>query len=105
MIDKPSAALASGIPSPATQDGADDWIDLVAAIRQVLQDIELIQDGGILACGSADVERWEGSGYIYLEADLDENADQNIDINVHNGRVFIRIASDEGLAGRDCNGS
>ncbi len=95
MIDKLSAALPSGIPFRVIQNGADDRIDLVAAIQQVLRAIELIRDGHLVASGRADLDLWEGDAYVYLEADLKDSADQDIDINVHDGRVFIRIASDE----------
>ena len=37
------------------------------------------------------LESWEDADYIYLQTDLDSIFDEEIDVNVHGGRVYVRL--------------
>lgn len=91
-----SSHMTVGSPSRAMTDGADDRSGLVAAIRQLVRHIERIRDGNPSARGGVGVRRWQGGGYVYVEAALKSDEADEIDVNVHDGRVFVRIANDDG---------
>jgi hypothetical protein len=78
------AHRGSGAPASAPRPLLDLLVELVLGLEQV-QD-----DPGVIDCGGPP-QRWDGDGYTYFEVELPRMLASEIDINVHAGRVFIRL--------------
>ncbi len=62
--------------------------ELLAELAEVLH---AMKQAPVTASQRAAVERWEDDDYIYLETDLEGARETEIDINLHDGRFYIRV--------------
>jgi hypothetical protein len=69
----------------------DDPQALLVALKELVERLEGAVAGGADS-STAEVERWEGEGYLYLEAALPGTEYLDIDVNIQAGRAFIRMA-------------
>ncbi len=81
LIDRP--AHLRRLPS------TDPRNPLLAALGELLGSLDQLREGS--ACIGRSVERWEGDGAVYLEVALPGIDGAEVNINVHEGRVFIRM--------------
>jgi HSP20 family molecular chaperone IbpA len=54
--------------------------------------LERLRESPSVKSNEGTLERWEDEEYIYLETDLGSVSAPEIDVNVHDGRVYIRMA-------------
>jgi HSP20 family molecular chaperone IbpA len=79
-IQEPQPASFADAPRPLLAL----LVELVQGLGQVRDDLRAIEAERLLV-------RWDGGGYTYLEAVLPGIVATGIDINVHGGRVFVRM--------------
>jgi HSP20 family molecular chaperone IbpA len=88
-------AASSGAPvkDPAMID-AEDSIGLLQLLNRLVVALgpATIADPSPGGRRDARIERWQDKEHVYLEANLLGAAESEIDISIHMGRVFIRIA-------------
>jgi hypothetical protein len=58
---------------------------------ELLQILDRIKNSPRTSSGHGKLERWEDAEYIYLQTNLDSVFDEEIDVNVHDGRVYVRL--------------
>ena len=58
---------------------------------ELVQILEQIKDGSRAASDDASIDRWEDDEYVYLQTDLEAIFGSEIDINVHDGRFYVRL--------------
>ena len=62
--------------------------DLFVELVQVL---ERLKDNSGASCDGGSMDRWEDEEYVYLQTDLEAIFGSEIDINVHDGRFYVRV--------------
>jgi HSP20 family molecular chaperone IbpA len=69
--------------------------DHSTAVRKLFDDLvrllEQLKDRPQAKSSEGSLERWEDDQNIYLETDLASVFAPEIDVNVHDGRVYIRL--------------
>jgi HSP20 family molecular chaperone IbpA len=63
----------------------DLFVELVEILEKLKQSPRAISEDG-------SVERWEDKEFVYLQADLEAVFESEIDINVHDGQFYVRLA-------------
>ncbi len=58
---------------------------------ELVQILEQIKDGSRASGDSELMDRWEDDEYVYLQTDLEAIFGSEIDINVHEGRFYVRL--------------
>jgi HSP20 family molecular chaperone IbpA len=58
---------------------------------ELVQILERLKNSPADPAGSKSIDRWDDDQYIYLETDLGAIFDSEIDINVHDGRFYVRL--------------
>ena len=63
-------------------------------LARLVHELMLIHDGVApsVALDPTPPERWEDEEFIYLDADLHEDSGLYVDICIHSGRAFVRMA-------------
>jgi hypothetical protein len=81
-------------PMPATPADVTPGQPVVDPLRALLNDLARLARGEpeATAVGAGPVAAWSDGGTVYVEVDLPEAAGVFLDISVHDGRVFIRLA-------------
>ena len=59
---------------------------------ELVQHLERLKDSPVAKSSRESLERWEDEENIYLETDLASVFAPEFDVNVHDGRVYIRMA-------------
>ena len=60
-------------------------------IARLVLSVERIDDPKCDESIDQDVEQWEDDDFLYLETDSPAYNYMDIDINIHDGRVYIRV--------------
>ena len=58
---------------------------------ELVQILEQIKDGSRATGDDGSMDRWEDDEYVYLQTDLEAIFGSEIDINVHDGRFYVRV--------------
>jgi HSP20 family molecular chaperone IbpA len=74
--------------APATS--ADCSTPAQSLFVELVQILEQIKNSPQADSGEQSIERWEDDSFIYLETDLEGIFDSEIDINIHDGRFYLR---------------
>jgi len=59
---------------------------------ELVRILERLTDSPLPKPSSGSLDRWEDEDNIYLETDVSSVFAREIDVNVHNGKVYIRLA-------------
>jgi HSP20 family molecular chaperone IbpA len=59
---------------------------------ELVQHLERLKDSPVAKSNGGSLERWEDDENIYLETELSSVFASEIDVNVHDGRVYVRLA-------------
>jgi hypothetical protein len=75
-----------------SQDEGDTQL-LLLALRELIDRLaEGAEAQGIEIEEEEEIERWEGGGYVYLEAALTTPLEAEVEVSIQGGRAFIRMA-------------
>jgi hypothetical protein len=58
---------------------------------ELVQILERLKDSTEDSGGENRLERWEDDAFVYLQTDLNLIFESEIDINVHDGRFYVRL--------------
>jgi hypothetical protein len=93
-----------GLRPVSSSPGADPPDPLLAILKELVQRLDHLREGrsnGVTTRVSP--RRWVGGGFVYLEVALPGIGNQEIDINIHAGRAFVRMAG-QGVRARSGRG-
>jgi len=65
---------------------------LQALFVELAHYLETLNNSPSITADGESLDRWDDEKFTYLEADLPGISESEIDINIHNGRVYIRVA-------------
>jgi hypothetical protein len=75
----------------ANADPADQESSIADCIARLVHSIERIDNPDRAAPIDRSVDQWEDDDFVYLETDASSNNYLDIDINIHSGRIYIRL--------------
>lgn len=75
----------------ANADPADQEPSIADCIARLVQTVERVDNSNCVGSIDQNVDQWEDDDFVYLETDAPSNDYLDIDINIHDGRVYIRL--------------
>ena len=76
---------------PSKSHLQQDFSGLLTTLAEIVEKLTKSPESGVLVAGLSDA-MWQDGSYCYLELDLAEPLATEVDLNITNGRVYLRIA-------------
>lgn len=87
MVLQPANEKITANADPA----ADLEASIADCIARLVHTVDQTNNSECDATIDPDVDQWEDDDFVYLETDAPVNDYMDIDINIHGGRIYIRL--------------